>query len=108
PGQVAGQLTERACGVGARHVRVHRVAADGGAVTAGRLRLDRPAHVSPGLVVTLVRADDEQRVLRGDAVRGQALEERPECLVVVLRLGDVAGATAAECGRCAGTRASRP
>src|SRR5262249_48626686 len=41
---------------------------------------------------------NEQRVLRGDPVRGQALEERPERLVVVLRLGDVAGAAGAERG----------
>ena len=85
-------------------VRGHRVAADRGAVTAGRRGLDGPAHVGPGLVVALVGADDEQRVLRRDPVGGEPLEERAERLVVVLRLGDVAGAAAAERVRRAGAR----
>jgi hypothetical protein len=47
-------------------------------------------------VVALVGAEDEQRVGRGDAVGGQALEEGTERLVVIRRLGDVAGAAAAQ------------
>ena len=82
--------------VGARHVRGHGAAGDGHAVAVGRGGLDGPADVGARLVVALVGAEDEQRVGRGDAVGGQALEERAERLVVVLRLGDVAGAAAAE------------
>ena len=104
-GHVAGQLAEGARGVGAQHIRGHGVAGDGRAVAVGRRGRDGAAHVGAGLVVALVGAQHEQGVGRRDPVRGQPLEERAEGLVVVLRLRDVAGVTAAERGR--GARAAR-
>ena len=101
-GDVAAQLAERARRIGARDVGCHRGAGHLGAIAALRRGLDRPADVRAHLVVALVRTHQEQRVLRGDAVRGQALEERPEGVVVVLRLRDVARVTAAERGRRGG------
>src|SRR6266487_3056112 len=100
-GDVPAELAEGARGIRARHVRRHRGSADRGAVTVSRRGLDRPADVRADLVVALVRAHQEQGVLRGDPVRGQPLEERPERVVVVLRLCDVARVAAAERGRLA-------
>ncbi len=74
------------------------------AVAVRRCRLDRPAHVRSRFVVALVGADDEERVRRRDAVGLETLEEGPEGLVVVLRLGDVAGRAAAERRRRADAR----
>src|ERR1039458_10389307 len=50
----------------------------GVAPAAGRGGLDGPSDVGASLVVTLVGADDEQRVLRGDSAGSQALEEGAE------------------------------
>ena len=71
-GQVARQLAEAAGRVGAEDVGRDGCAADRRPVAVRGRRLDRPAHVRSRLVVTLVGADDEQRVGGGDAVSGHA------------------------------------
>jgi len=47
-------------------------------------------------VVVLVSGEDEQRIVRGDAVGGQAVEERAKRLVIVAQRGDVAGLAGSE------------
>src|SRR5439155_19677637 len=84
PGEVL--LTgEQAPQVDPRLARPRIAAGDLCAVAARRLR--RGAHED----VSLVGADEEQRVPGVDAVARQAPEEVREALVVLAQLGDVAG-----------------
>ena len=74
------------------------------AVAVGRRGLDGPADVGAGHVVALIRAEDEFRVVRRDAVGLQPVEEGAERGVVVLRLRDVARGAGAERRRGAAAR----
>ena len=74
---------------------------------AGSLGCVGAADVGAGEVVVLLRADDEQRVLRRDAVLREPVEELRERLVVALGVLDVAGVAGAECVAEAGGAGGR-